>query len=189
MPHETEADKKALADLIRKYQLGFRALMDAPFPVIAAVSGICMGAALDLACACDLVYCDPSAVFQIQEINAGLMADLGTLQRLPHLMNAARCSEMAFTGRPIDAKAAEKSGFVASIVAAPDLKEYVRTVADEIAAKAPSAVKATKRALAYNHGHTVAQSMDRAIELQVETLDFAVLREAVAKITAKTKRS
>src|SRR4030095_14750518 len=80
---KTKQQRRKLRALIVEMQDAFTALAQTPFPVIAAVDGLCLGAGLDLVSACDFLYATRNAEFSIEEINLGMMADLGTLQRLP----------------------------------------------------------------------------------------------------------
>ena len=110
-------------------------------PVIAAIQGGAVGAGVDLASACDMRYCTADAFFCIQEINIGLAADVGTLQRLPKLIPDGLMRELAYTGRRLFAEEALASGLVnrvfddqASMLAG------VGEIAAQIAAKSPLAI-------------------------------------------------
>ncbi len=88
---------------------------NARMPVIAAVQGGAVGGGVDLVSACDLRYCTKDAFFCIQEINIGLAADVGTLQRLPHLIPDGLMRELAYTGRRLHADEALAAGLVTRV--------------------------------------------------------------------------
>ncbi|KAH1181249.1 hypothetical protein KIL84_002183 [Mauremys mutica] len=98
---------------IREYQESFTVLERCPKPVIAAVHGGCIGGGVDLISACDIRYCTQDAWFQVKEVDIGLAADVGTLQRLPRIIgNQSLVNELAFTARKMMAPEAESSGLV-----------------------------------------------------------------------------
>mgnify|MGYP001549082130 CR=1 FL=1 len=130
-------------------------------PVLAAVQGGCIGGGVDLVSACDMRYCTADAFFCIQEINIGIVADVGTLQRLPHLIPAGLVRELAYTGRRLGAARAASAGLVNDIYPNQEtMLEAVLATAAEIAAKSPLAVHGTKEMLNYTRDHTVAEGLD-----------------------------
>jgi enoyl-CoA hydratase len=123
----------------------FEVLATARFPSIAAVQGACLGGALDLVTACDLRIATSDAYFSVQEIQMGMVADLGALQRLPRQLPQAVVRELAYTGRRLAADKALKLGFVSDVLPSqPDLLKAAETMADEICARSPLAVWGTK---------------------------------------------
>ena len=86
-------------------------------PVLAAIQGACVGGALDMVTCCDMRYASADAVFAIKEIDLGMVADVGTLQRLPHLIGQGVTRELAYSGRQVDASEAEKIGLINRIFA------------------------------------------------------------------------
>ena len=130
-------------------------------PVIAAIQGACVGGGVDLATATDFRYCTKDAFFCIQEINIGLAADVGTLQRLPRLIPEGLVRELAFTGRRFYAEEALKFGLVNKLYDSQDemLKE-IMDVAKEIASKGPLAVTSTKEILNYGRDHSMEDSLN-----------------------------
>lgn len=179
LKNQTASEKEALKKLILKLQDGLSCLVLAPYPVIACVSGYCLGAGLDLVSCCDFAYATHSAQFAIEEINVGLMADLGSLQRLPRLMSPSVVRHMAYTGERLKATAAKEAGLVLEVY--PDNQSMMQSVcktARAIAAKVPSALMASKLALNYNEGSTVDEALVECTRLQAEMLDVpAVLKE------------
>lgn len=152
---------------LRKLQESFNAIADARFPVIAAVQGGCIGGAVDLATACCLRYCTRDAFFCIQEINIGMMADVGTMNRMPRQIPEAVMRELAYTGDRLGAERAERLGFVNGLFDNHDeLVEGVLAVAKKIAAKAPVAIAASKEMISYARDHSVAESFTYLNALQ-----------------------
>ena len=136
-------------------------------PVIAAVQGGCIGGGLDMIAACDIRYCTHDAFFCIQEINIGMIADLGSLQRLPKLMSESALRELAYTGRRLPADKALQSGLVSEVFATQDeMLAAALATAREIASKPPVAVWGSKLALNYARDHAVRDSLDQMALLQ-----------------------
>lgn len=141
-------------------QATISALEEARIPVIAAVQGGAVGGGVDLASACDLRYCTKDAFFCIQEINIGLAADVGTLQRLPYLISDGLMRELAYTGRRLPADEALAAGLVSRVFEdhATMLNE-VTNIARTIASKSPLAIHSTKHLLNYGRSHSIAETL------------------------------
>jgi enoyl-CoA hydratase len=130
-------------------------------PVIAAVHGYCIGGGIDFITAADMRFASSDAVFSVREAKVAIVADLGTLQRLPRLVSPGHVAELAFTGKDIDASRAERIGLVNEVVegSAEEVYQKALEVAHEIAANSPLVVAGTKKVLAYNDGHTVEEGL------------------------------
>jgi enoyl-CoA hydratase len=163
-PDQGPAVREAFVHEVRRLQDAFSVLAEARFPVIAAIQGACLGAGLDLASACDLRIVAPDAYFRVEEINIGMMADVGSLQRLPYLLPDAVLRQMAFCGTTLDAARALSLGFVNAVEA--DVLDAAMASAQAVASRAPLAVAASKRSLNYSREHTVAESLDHVALLQ-----------------------
>nr|AZL94647.1 enyol-CoA hydratase [Nephromyces sp. MMRI] len=126
-------------------------------PVIACVYGGCLGAGIDIITACDIRFCSQNSYFSVKEIDIGLAADLGTLQRLPKVVNSnSWAREVCYTARNFLANEALQVGFVSSTFKdRKTLYEEATKLALSIAAKSPVAVYGTKYALNYSRDHTV----------------------------------
>ncbi|PHS24314.1 MAG: enoyl-CoA hydratase [Robiginitomaculum sp.] len=152
--------REAFTYILQRMQSGFDALEAARFPVIAAIQGCCIGAGVDMTSACDIRIATQDAYFRIEEINVGMMADVGTLQRLPKVLPLGVVRELAFTGATLDAKRAFALGFVNALG---DDHGAVLALADEmatqIAAKPPIAIAASKDCINHARDHGVAESM------------------------------
>ncbi len=147
--------------LVLGLQDGFNALERMRIPVLAAVHGASIGGAVDLLCACDMRYCSADAFFSIKETALGMTADLGTLQRIQHVMNSGWARELAYTGRHFSATEAQQAGFVNQVFAdQTSLLDGVREIARSIAQHSPMAVHGTKQKLNYSRDHSLADSLD-----------------------------
>ena len=141
-------------------QRSFTALEQARMPVLAAIQGACVGGGVDLVTAADCRYATADAWFSIHEINIGMAADVGTLQRLPKLIPAGVAREYAYTGRRMPAERAQQLGLVNEVFDDRDsMMESVMETAAEIAAKSPLALHGTKEAINYSRDHTVEDSL------------------------------
>ena len=139
----------------------FTALEQARMPVLAAIHGGCIGGAVDLVTACDLRYASADAFFVIQEINIGMTADVGTLQRLPKLIPEGIARELAYVGGRLPAARAYEIGLVNRVFDDhADLVAGTLEVAAEIAAKSPLAIWGSKEMITYSRDHTVADSLN-----------------------------
>ena len=166
---------------LKRLQASFSAIAEARFPVIAAIQGACIGGGVDLTTACCLRYCTREAYFCIQEINIGMMADVGTLNRMPRQIPEAVMRELAYTGDRLGAERAERLGFVNGLFddhAA--LLAGVLAVAHKIAAKAPMAIAATKEMIDFARDHSVAESFAYLNALQPGVFDPQDIALAVA---------
>lgn len=134
-------------------------------PIIAAIHGVCIGGGLDLISACDIRLCTEDATFSIREAALGFVADMGVLQRLPHIIGQGYTREMAYTARFYSAREVERMGLMNNIY--PD-KETLFTGAKKlavlIAANPPMAVMATKEVINYSRMSSIANGMSKAIE-------------------------
>ena len=145
---------------VRWLQDCFTAAEEARPPVIAAVHGGCIGAGVDLVTACDIRIASGDAFFQVAEVDVAITADLGTLQRLTHLIPEGVVRELAYTGRRMPADEALRLGLVNRVE--PDRDALIaagRDLARAIAAKSPLAVAGAKMSLNYSRGRTVEEGL------------------------------
>jgi enoyl-CoA hydratase len=165
----------------------FTAAEAARVPVIAALHGGCIGAGVDLACACDIRIGAADAFVQVAEVDVAITADLGTLQRLTHLIPEGMVRELAYTGRRMEAEEALRLGFLNRIV--PD-RETATTAGLElahiIAAKSPLAVAGAKMSLNYSRGRTVEEGLRHVAMWNAGALVSADLDAAIEARLAKT---
>jgi enoyl-CoA hydratase/carnithine racemase len=165
----------------------FTAVAQARVPVIAAIHGGCIGAGVDLATACDIRLAAADSFFQVAEVDVAITADLGTLQRLVHLIPDGLVRELVYTGRRMDASEALACGLVNRVE--PDRDAVIASalaLAGTIAAKSPLAVAGAKMALEYGRGRTVEEGLRQVAMWNAGALGTADLRKAVAARLART---
>jgi enoyl-CoA hydratase len=172
---------------VRAMQDSVTSIADLAVPVIAAVHGYCIGGGIDLISACDIRLCADDAKFSVRETKVAIVADLGTLQRLPHIVSAGHVAELAFTGKDIDATRALAIGLVNSVHpgGAQGVYTAARELADEIAANSPLAVQGTKAVLAANDGRSVAEGLEFVARWNTMYLQSNDLREAMMAFMEK----
>ncbi|MBE2259486.1 MAG: crotonase/enoyl-CoA hydratase family protein [Candidatus Accumulibacter sp.] len=155
-------------------------------PVLAAIQGACIGGAIDLVSCCDMRYATADAHFAVREIDVGMTADVGTLQRLPRLVADGVAREMAYTGRAVDGFEAKLIGLVNQLFESPEaLLEGVRQIARTIAAKSPLAIRGSKEMLNYGRDHSVADGLDHVATWNAAMLMSADLEEAMTAMREK----
>ncbi|OUU18704.1 MAG: enoyl-CoA hydratase [Candidatus Endolissoclinum sp. TMED37] len=161
----SEAPSEAVSNLnqlegARRFQRAISSIAECPLPVIAVVHGHCLGAGIDLISACDIRLCSSDANFSVRETRIGLVADVGTLQRLPHILNAGHVAELAYTGKDIGSKRAEKIGLVNDVYGSfEDAYKGAMEIASDIASNSTLAVKGTKFILQQSENLTTEQSL------------------------------
>ncbi len=180
-PGSPVAQRARTRQLVTTMQRTFSSLAQCPVPVIAAVHGYCIGAGVDLITACDIRYAAVDAVFSIRETRLAMVADVGTLQRLPHIIDPGSVAELAYTGRDFDAGEAASLGLVTRLL--PDqnatLEAAIET-AELIAANSPLAVQGTKAVLRAGDGKTVEEALDYVALWNAAFLHSNDLGEAMA---------
>ena len=172
---------EALRRIILELQASFNAVDHCRKPVLAAIQGYCLGGAIDLISACDMRYSTLDAEFSIKEIDMGMAADIGTLQRLPRIIGDGILRELAYTGRTVHAPEAQAIGLVNRVFddqAA--LLDGVFAIAGEIATKSPIAVAGTKQMLGYMRDHSVEDGLEYIATWNAAMLQSNDLRLAMA---------
>ena len=153
--------KESLRKTILHLQDCISAIEKCRKPVLAAIHKACVGGGVDIVSACDMRYCTEDAYFSIKEVDMGLVADIGTLQRLPHVLNRAMVAELAFTARRMYGPEAEKVGLVNRMYSSrEDMLADVMKLAATIAAKSPLVIRGTKQILLYQRDHSIKDSLD-----------------------------
>jgi enoyl-CoA hydratase len=156
-------------------------------PVLAAVHGACVGGGIDLICCADMRYCSADAWFSIKEIDIGMTADVGTLQRLPKLIGEGMARELAYTARKVEAAEAKEIRLVNRVFESPEaLREGARAIAADIAAKAPLAIRGVKEMITYARDHSVADGLNYNATWNAAMLMSADLQAAMMAGMSKT---
>ncbi len=173
-------ERTGLLSAIREMQTAFDVVAECRKPVIAAIAGWCIGGGLDLAAACDVRLCSASARFSLREVKIAIVADLGSLQRLPAIIGEGATRELAYTGANIDAERALRVGLVNDLL--PDdgaLFEAARTMATAIAKNPPLVVQGIKQVMSYGHDRRVADAMRHVALWNAAFLQSKDLAEAL----------
>jgi len=186
MDDQSPEGRAAIFDLLTEMQHTFTKLETLRIPVIAAIQGGCIGGAVDMVTACCIRYATADSFFCIQEINIGMVADVGTLQRLPKLIPLAVVKELAYTGRRMPASQALQYGLVNSVFenAEAALAAALQCAA-EIASKPPIAIWGTKQAVHYARDHSVDESLKQMGWLQGAIWSNRNVMEAVTAMKSK----
>jgi enoyl-CoA hydratase len=180
--------REALRRTVLELQDSFNAIEQIRLPVLAAIQGGCIGGGVDMVSACDARYCTKDAFFCVQEINIGMVADLGTLQRLPRLIPSGMVRELAYTGRRLPAQRAKEIGLVNEVYDDHDaLVRAVRGVAQEIAEHSPLAIHGSKEMLNYARDHSVADSLLYMAAWQSGMFQPADMQESMLAKSEKRK--
>ena len=165
IPKEKRPDNARIGEALyrsaRELQEYISKLEKIRVPVIAAIHGGCIGGAVDLVTACDIRLATTDAFFCIQEINIGMAADVGTLQRLPRIIPDSKMRELAYTGRRMLADEAKESGLVSDVYnSQEEMVNAAKEMANEIAKKSPIAIYGLKALMNYSRDHTISDSLD-----------------------------
>lgn len=159
-PSDGSGGRFRLLDEITRLQGSITAVADCPKPVIAAIHGYCIGGGVDLVTACDIRYAAQNTTFSIRETRIAMVADVGTLQRLPAIVGKGHAAELAYTGEDFTAEHALRINLVNRVCDdALDAHARALELAQKIAANSPLAVSGTKRVLAYCEGKSVADGL------------------------------
>jgi len=174
-------ERTRLLDLVGDMQKAFDNVAGCRKPVIAAINGWCVGGGLDLIASCDIRLCSADARFSLREVKVAIVADLGSLQRLPRIIGEGATRELAFTGKDIAASRALQIGLVSEVHETREtLLEAARTVAREIADNPPLVVQGIKRVMNYCADKSVADGLGYVAVWNSAFLQSADLVEAMA---------
>lgn len=151
---------ESLRRLVLQLQDAFTALETVRMPVLVAIQGGCIGGGVDMVSAADCRYCTADAFFCIKETDLGMTADVGTMQRLPHLIPQGMMRELAYTAGKLSAQRAKEIGLVNEVFADhQSLLDGVMAIAREITKRSPMAVAGCKEMINYSRDHSVPDSL------------------------------
>ena len=172
--------QERLYEIIRNLQSAITAAELCRKPILAAIHGACVGGGVDLVTACDMRYATQDARFSLKEVDLAIVADVGTLQRLPRLIGEGLARELAYTGREFDGKEAQAMRLVNQTFSNQDsLMKTVMEIAGTIARKSPLTIRGIKDTLNYSRDHSVAEGLDYVAAKNAEILFSADLVEAI----------
>lgn len=180
---------KILGKYIQAYQKSVSSLENCNKPVLAAIHSGCIGGGVDLVTAADIRYCTRDAWFQVKEVDLGMAADVGTLQRLPKVVgNDSLTRELCYTGRKFPAEEALSFGLVSKVFENKEsMMNDLLKIAETIAQKSPVAVQGTKESLIYARDHSVQEGLNQIClwnKLMLQSEDFG---EATMAAVSKNK--
>lgn len=179
-------ERADLLKLIYSMQDAITSVENCSKPVIAAVHGACIGAGVDLIAACDIRICSADARFSVREVKVAIVADLGSLQRLPHIIGEGRTRELAFTGKDIQADEADKIGLVTHVFSDQEsLYAGAQKLASEIAENPPLVVSGVKKMLNDSRDQSVAAGLQNVAVWNSAFLHSAELEEAITAFMQK----
>ncbi|HVF89725.1 MAG TPA: crotonase/enoyl-CoA hydratase family protein [Blastocatellia bacterium] len=174
-------ERTRLLDLIEETQRAFNNVASCRKPVIAAVSGWCVGGGLDLIAACDIRVCSAGARFSLREVKVAIIADLGSLQRLPHIIGEGHTRELAFTGKDIDAERARSIGLVSDVYETGEAAlEAARRISREISDNPPLVVQGIKEVMNHRIERSTADGLRHVAVWNSAFLQSRDLSEAMA---------
>lgn len=178
----SEASRNALLyNKISELQQTMTAFALCPKPTIAAIHGYCLGAGVDLITACDIRLSTTDAVIGVRETRLGLVADVGTMQRLPRIVSPGHVAELVYGGADIDGAEAARIGLVnRAYDTSETLFEAVTTMAERIASHSPLVVQGAKAVLQAQEGMSVRAALDRMALWNAAFLKSNDLMEAMA---------
>ncbi len=187
-PQQKGGMKQKMVKKIRMLQDSISCIQWCRKPVIAAIHGYCIGAGLDMTTACDIRLCSEDAVFSLREAAVAFVADVGVLQRIPHIVGQGITRELAYTAKNIDARRALEVQLVNAVFKdKAALFAGAREWALEIADKSPLAVQATKDVLNYGIGKSVEDGLAYVASRSANILPSDDFLEAVTAFIEKRK--
>lgn len=175
------SSRRELLSLIRTWQAALSAVAECPKPVVAAISGWCVGGGVDLAAACDVRVASADSVFSVREVKMAIVADLGSLQRLVGIIGDGHLRELALTGSDIDADRAAAIGLVNHV--APDAAsatELALDLAARMSQNSPLVLRGIKEILDVERGPRVEAGLRYTAAWNAAFLPSADLHEAMA---------
>ncbi len=180
------AARMSLYESVKRLQHTFSSIADNPKPVIAAIHGYCLGAGVDLITACDVRFAAADAVFSVRETQIGMVADLGTIQRLPKIINPGAVADLVYSGRDFDAAEALALGLVTRVTDdAASVQEAALALARQIASNSPLAVQGSKAVLRAGQGRSVEEALDYVALWNSSFITSNDFKESVAAFIEK----
>jgi len=178
--------RTTLHDQVRTMQSALDAIAECRKPVVAAISGWCIGGGVDLIAACDVRYASSEAKFSVREVKVAMVADMGSLQRLPGIISDGHLRELVLSGKDVDAARAERIGLVNDVFATPDeALAAAREFAVQVAGNPPLVVQGIKQVLDVERSARVAAGLKLVAAWNAAFLPSADLAEAMAAFSER----
>jgi len=180
LPHPPAAANFEMLEFIRKHQANLEKIRSSSKPFIAAIHGACIGAGVDLVTACDFRLCTQDVQFSVRETKMAIVADFGTLQRLPRIIGKGPAREMCFTGANYGSAWALRTGLVNYVDKTKEqMLEHARQIALEISENPAFVVQGTKRILNYSDEHSLQDGLEHVAMWNTSFLRSEDLQNAV----------
>ncbi len=178
--------RKRLLKEIHRLQASISSVADCPIPVVTALHGYCLGGAVQLATACDVRVAAKDLVLSVREIKMAMVADVGTLQRLPRIIGAGHVAELVYTGKDIDAAHAQRIGLVNHVYETGEQAiAEAKKLAAEMAENSPLVLRGAKKVVRYSQEHSIEEGLDYVSLFNAAFLFSDDLGEAVAAFMQK----
>jgi enoyl-CoA hydratase len=175
-----------LHDQVRAMQSGLDAVAECRKPVVAAISGWCIGGGVDLIAACDVRYASAEATFSVREVRVAMVADMGSLQRLPGIISDGHLRELVLSGKDVGAERAARIGLVNDVLASPaEALGAAREFAVQVAANPPLVVQGIKQVLDVERSARVAAGLKLVAAWNAAFLPSVDLAEAMAAFSER----
>lgn len=175
-----EEKRQNLKAFIAGLQANITSIEKCKVPVIAAIHGACIGGGINIATACDMIYTCDGSYISIKEVDLGIVADIGVLQRLPRTMSPMKVRELSYTGRNISGAEAKELGMVNdNYSTAEELHEKVAALAKVIASKSPKVIRGIKQVMDEQQNMTTTEALDHMAEYNSRNLFTEDLAEAM----------
>lgn len=175
-----------ILELVKELQGSINAVENCKKPVIAAIAGYCIGGGVDLISACDVRVCTQNAKFSVREVKVAMVADLGSLQRLPRIIGHGHTRELAYSGKDIDAERALRIGLVNDVYQDKDaMLAGARALATEIANNSPLVVQGVKQVLNFSEEQQLANGLRYVAVWNAAFLQSKDLAEALTAFMQK----
>lgn len=188
--NETDIARKALGiyEVGKSWQQSMNAIEECNVPVIACVDGGCIGAGIEMIAACDIRLVSEKAWFAYKEVDVGMAADVGGLQRFPKIVsNDSFFREIVYSGRNVTAEEMVKLGFVSRVISSSTVFEEALKLATSIASKSPIATLGAKKMMNYARDHTVSEALEHTMVWNMAMLQSEDVMKATSASLSKTK--
>jgi len=180
------AERTRFLDQLTTMQRAIISLMSCRKPVIASISGWCVGAGIDVICAADVRVCSSEATFSVRAVRMGIVEDMGVLQRLPAIIGEGAARELCLTGEDFDAARAAALGLINHVDDTPEVAlQHAIAIATRIAANPPLTVQGVKRVMNERAHAGVRESLHYTALWNATFMQSRDFAEAISAFTEK----